>query len=168
MYGDLAQRDLLLSRCTFARLASSIAPSQVQRQALATWGQLTLKPVKLQMPEMTARRKNRIDLAAYDGVAPPNAKSVWTEGRRTLSGAHASRLLLWFNPYFALAAATPSRMHERSTWATEGEAMEWAAQGVLHTCDVMSGTRIQSHRSFEQQHPTLDEVHAASLSSLRD
>ena len=44
---------------------------------MAAWGALDKTPALLEDPPMTARRRNAIDLAAYDGEPPPVAAPVW-------------------------------------------------------------------------------------------
>ena len=80
MYGELVERDLVLSTCRFKMMGLHAGPSQVQQMALSSWAELRLVPVRLEEPPMTAARQQRAELAMLDGVAPPVAQPTWEAG----------------------------------------------------------------------------------------
>jgi len=152
VYGDLCERDLLYTTCRYQRLKLNAGPSQVQQEAMAAWGSLDVVPLKMQWPEMTPAREKRIALAAYDGVPPPELKPVWVVGREEIGGAQVAQRRLWFEA----AMEGGGSMHQRSTYASEDEAVAWATQGLVRIQQVVRGTTITGPSSFKQQFPSLD------------
>ena len=162
VYGELCDRDLLLSTCSYQLLKLRAAPSQVQQCAMMAWGALKKAPVLLEVPPMTTRRQNAIELAAYDGVPPPQPQPQWRAGIRNLDGAGVGEQRLWFNT--ALHGHHPTRMHKISTMLTELEAVQWAQEGLVRVHDAMNGARVISRAAFHARYASLDaglilEVH---------
>ena len=85
---------------------------------------------------------------------------MWSTGRRTLSGAMVAARRLWFDP--CLVSAT--RMHCRSTWRTEEEAIRWATSGLVRIQGILAGTRILLPARFAEQFPHLDATLVAATS----
>ena len=156
VYGELCDRDLLLSTCQYKLFEREQQPSQVQQAAMAAWAAVKTTPTQLVMPEMTPRRERRIELAQYDREEPPRAQPVWLHGMRELPGAFVGEQRLWFN--CALAEQSDSRLYALSTVDTEREAIKWAEAGVVRVRDVLTGARIQSHVVFRGKHPDLDHT----------
>ena len=46
---------------------------------------------------MSQRMQQRIALAAYDGVPPPDTKPVWVQGMCKQTGEQVGEQRLWFN-----------------------------------------------------------------------
>jgi len=152
VYGELCDRDFVFSTCAFKNLSLRSEPSQVQQLAMAHWGSVSFTPVRLEYPEMTERRSTRIELAEYDGVAPPVAQPVWQTAPRALTGKLVSQRRLWFDP----CVSSASRMHERSTYFTEDEAIAWASHGLVRLKNVLAGSRLITQQAFRQDFPALD------------
>ena len=91
----------------------------------------------------------------YDGVPPPDTKPVWVPGMCNQTGEQVGEQRLWFNAALR-AAGSESHMHQRSTMATEVEAIAWAESGLVRWRDALNGTRIQGQGSFRLQYPQLD------------
>ena len=108
---------------------------------------------------MSQRMQQRIALAAYDGVPPPDTKPVWVQGMCKQTGEQVGEQRLWFNAALR-AAGSKSRMHDRSTMDTEAEAIAWAESGLVRWRDALNGTRIQGHGSFCFQYPTLVQAYS--------
>ena len=120
----------------------------MQQCAMEAWGKLDIVPLHKTYPEMTPARCKRIELAKYDGVAPPVAQPIWKVGRarQDISGERVSQRRLWFEA----AMQRRGDMHQRSTYFTEDEAIAWATQGLVRLKDVLRGTRVEGPSSFRK------------------
>ena len=58
VYGELCDRDLLLSTCRYALFAKSPSASQVQQLAMASWGALERAPAEV-VEQRSARAQQR-------------------------------------------------------------------------------------------------------------
>ena len=135
---------------------------------MAAWGQLDKTPALLQEPEMTTRRANAIELAAYDGEPPPVAKPVWKAGLRELTGAHVGDQRLWFNAslhHEVTSSPEASSVHAPSTMSSEIEAISWASEGLVRVCDVLDGASVMSDATFVARGH--GHLHQRPLTALR-
>ena len=175
IYGALCDRDLLTGTCTFALLAQSRSPSNVQRAALVAWSRLHLVPVREEMPEVSPAMETRRRLAEYGREPPPCTRPVWKVALRVdRNGASVSHERLWFNACMRKvladikklhpnATSAVERMHEPSTAATEREAVAWASAGLVRYRDILNGTVITGPTSFKHQFPALDSTLALGI-----